>query len=72
MRAVGASILLLTDVSCGLLSGLSMIGPLDFFDMETELSQLFGRRVDLNTPHFLSPRIRARVQAEAEVLVGGS
>ena len=45
---------------------------LAFFDMETELSQLFGRHVDLNTPHFLSPRIRARVQAEAEVLVGGA
>ena len=43
---------------------------LAFFDMATELSQLLGRRVDLNTPHFLSPRVRARVQAEAEVLVG--
>jgi hypothetical protein len=42
-----------------------------FFDIEAELSQLLGRRVDLNTPQFLSPRIRARVQAEAEVLVGG-
>ncbi len=39
-------------------------------EFEAELSQLLGRRVDLNTPHFLSPRIRARVQAEAEVLVG--
>jgi predicted nucleotidyltransferase len=44
---------------------------LAFFDIEAELSQLLGRRVDLNTPQFLSPRIRARVQAEAEVLVGG-
>jgi predicted nucleotidyltransferase len=43
---------------------------LAFFDIEAELSQLLGRRVDLNTPQFLSPRIRARVQAEAEVLVG--
>lgn len=43
---------------------------LAFFDIQTELSQLFGRRVDLNTLYFLSPRIRARVQAEAEVLVG--
>ena len=43
---------------------------LAFFDMQTDLWQLFGRHVDLNTPHFLSPRIRARVQAEAEVLVG--
>ncbi len=43
---------------------------LAFFDIEAELSELLGRRVDLNTPQFLSPRIRARVQAEAEVLVG--
>ncbi len=43
---------------------------LAFFDIEAELARLFGRRVDLNTPCFLSPRIRARVQAEAEVLVG--
>lgn len=43
---------------------------LAFFDIEAELSQLLGRRVDLNTPQFLSPRIRARVQAEAEILVG--
>lgn len=43
---------------------------LAFFDIEAELSQLLGRRVDLNTPQFLSPRIRARVQAEAEVVVG--
>ncbi|TAK66216.1 MAG: nucleotidyltransferase [Dehalococcoidia bacterium] len=41
-----------------------------FFDVEAELSRLFGHRVDLNTPEFLSPRVRARVQAEAEVLVG--
>ncbi len=45
---------------------------LAFFDIETALSDLFERRVDLNTPQFLSPRIRARVQAEAEVLVGGA
>lgn len=43
---------------------------LAFFDIEAELSHLLGRKVDLNTPQFLSPRIRARVQAEAEVLVG--
>ena len=43
---------------------------LAFFDVEAELSRLLGRRVDLNTLQFLSPRIRARVQAEAEVLVG--
>jgi predicted nucleotidyltransferase len=39
-----------------------------FFEIEAELSALFGRKVDLNTPQFLSPRIRQRVQSEAEVL----
>lgn len=43
---------------------------LAFFEMETELSNLLGRKVDLNTPQFLSPRIRRQVQAEAEVIVG--
>ncbi len=43
---------------------------LAFFDIEAELSRLLGRRVDLNTPQFLSPRIRKKVQAEAEVLFG--
>ncbi len=28
---------------------------LEFFAMETELSAIVGRRVDLNTPGFLSP-----------------
>lgn len=41
-----------------------------FFDVQEELSQLLGRRVDLNTPGFLSPRIRRRVESEAEVLFG--
>jgi predicted nucleotidyltransferase len=41
---------------------------LAFFAMEDELGQMFGRRVDLNTPAFLSPDIRARVLAEAEVV----
>ncbi len=40
---------------------------LAFFAMEQELSQLLGRKVDLNTVHFLGPRIAQRVQAEAEV-----
>ncbi|MEX1255433.1 MAG: nucleotidyltransferase family protein [Dehalococcoidia bacterium] len=42
-----------------------------FFDVQDELSALFGRRVDLNTPGFLSERIRDRVRAEAEVLFAG-
>ncbi len=39
-----------------------------FFDIESELTALFGRKVDLNTPQFLSPRIREKVAGEAEVL----
>lgn len=38
---------------------------LAFFAMEEELGRIVGRRVDLNTPGFLSPGIRARILAEA-------
>jgi len=41
---------------------------LAFFAMEAELSELMGRRVDLNTPAFLSPHFRDEVLAEAKVL----
>lgn len=40
---------------------------LAFFDMEIELSELIGRKVDLNTPGFLSRFFRDRVLREAEV-----
>ena len=40
---------------------------LDFFAMQDELSGIFGRTVDLNTPGFLSRDFRDRVLAEAEV-----
>ena len=40
---------------------------LAFFDMEEELSDLLGRKVDLNTPGFLSPYFRDEVLEEAEV-----
>jgi len=40
---------------------------LAFFAMERELSEIVGRKVDLNTPQFLSRYLRDRVQAEAEV-----
>ena len=43
---------------------------LAFFDIQAELTRLLGRTVDLNTPQFLSPRIREQVRTEAEVLVG--
>lgn len=35
--------------------------------MEAELTQIFGRKVDLNTLGFLSLRIRDMVQQEAVV-----
>lgn len=40
---------------------------LAFFGMEQELSELLGRKVDLNTPQFLSPYFRDEVLLEAEV-----
>lgn len=39
---------------------------LAFFAMEEELSQILGRRVDQNTPQFLSPHFRGQVLTEAE------
>ena len=38
---------------------------LDFFAMQDELSDLLGRRVDLNTPACLSPYFRDEALAEA-------
>ena len=43
------------------------IPGLSFFSIQDELSQLFGRKVDLNTPNFLSPYFREEVQKMAEV-----
>lgn len=40
---------------------------LRFFGMEQELSEILGRKVDLNTPGFLSKHFRNKVIAEAEV-----
>jgi predicted nucleotidyltransferase len=39
---------------------------LAFFAMEAELSEILARRVDLNTPGFLSRYFRDEVLAEAE------
>ena len=39
-----------------------------FFDLQDELSQLFGRTVDLNTWGFLSPHIRDDVAREAVII----
>lgn len=41
---------------------------LGFFKMEQELSEILGRKVDLNTAGFLSQYFREKVIAEAEVL----
>jgi hypothetical protein len=40
----------------------------EFFDMQDELSEILGRKVDLNTPGFLSRYFRDRVVAEAETV----
>ena len=40
---------------------------LGFFAMEAELSNILGRKVDLNTPNFLSRHFRDQVMADAEV-----
>ncbi len=41
---------------------------LDFFRMERELSEMLGRKVDLNTPGFISRDFRETVRREAEVI----
>lgn len=38
-----------------------------FFEMEAELSRILGKRVDLNTPAFLSRYFREDVVREAQV-----
>jgi hypothetical protein len=40
---------------------------LAFFGMQEELGEILGRKVDLNTPGFLSKHFRDEVLAEAEV-----
>jgi predicted nucleotidyltransferase len=41
---------------------------LRFFALQEELSNIIGRRVDLNTPNFLSRYFRDQVLKEAEDL----
>lgn len=43
------------------------IPGLQFFALETELSGILGRKVDLNTPGFLSKHFRELALSEAEV-----
>ncbi len=38
-----------------------------FFDMQAEISNLLGRKVELHTPNFLSRYFRENVTNEAEV-----
>lgn len=40
----------------------------EFFRMQDELADLLGRRVDLNTPGFLSPYFREQVLLAAETV----
>ncbi len=41
---------------------------LAFFELQEELSEIIGRKVDLSTPGFLSQYFRKRVVNEAEVM----
>ena len=43
------------------------VGMIHLAAIELELSDLLGRKVDLNTPGFISPYYRERVLAEAQV-----
>ena len=45
---------------------------LAFFAMQDELSELLGRKVDLNTPGWLSPYFRDEVLGDLEVLYGAA
>jgi hypothetical protein len=48
------------------------VGLMRLAGMEIELGQLLGRKVDLNTPGFLSRYFRDQVLAEAEVQYGAA
>lgn len=43
------------------------IPGLAFFDMETELTEILGRKAELHTPGFLSQYFREQVLTEAEI-----
>ena len=38
----------------------------EFFTIESELSEMIGRKVDLNTPNFLGKRFRKKTLVESE------
>ncbi len=56
----GSDIDVLVEFEAGHVPGLV------FFAIESELSELLGHKVDLNTPDFLSRYFRDQVLAEAE------
>jgi len=56
----GSDIDVLVEFEPGYVPGLA------FFTIETELSEILGRKADLNTPKFLSRYFRDQVLAEAE------
>lgn len=58
--SVGSDVDVLVEFEPGQVPGLA------FFSMEKELSEIMGEKVDLNTPHFLSPYFRDQVLSEAE------
>jgi uncharacterized protein len=47
------------------------VGLIRLAGIERELSELLGRKVDLNTPGFLSPTFRDQVLEEAKVQYAG-
>ncbi len=46
-------------------------GMFTFVALERSLGELFGRKVDLNTPGFLSPYFRKEVENQAIPIYGG-
>ena len=58
----GSDLDLLVEFKPGRIPGLV------FFSLADELSAIFGRKVDLNTPHFLSPYFRDQAISESEIL----
>jgi predicted nucleotidyltransferase len=60
--APGSDIDILVEFEPGHVPGLN------FFAMELELTEILGRKVDLNTPQFLSRHFREQVLADAEPL----
>ena len=55
-----------SDVDILVEFGEGHVPGLAFFGMEQELTEILGRKVDLNTPQFLSPHFRDDVLATAE------